>query len=253
MSITGLFFIPSSPQAATYQQVVDRLTRSYDDVELVGRWALEHRLMRETAPSLPAVNGKAPPFRYLHFLNLSHQPGRSFVGVSGPSARKQQPQQQAVGPDAMGGVVPQEPAVILVPAPATILTLPQGQSGDLIQLVASKLGPLWTNRHTLHVQPGVAYATSDFVVRVGEVKQGVTGPPRGVLVEITYQADDTSGSSEQKVDPSEWAAGQAIIKAFWQNLNIQGSRDYAATTPGVGAGLGWDLERQYFELLKLRG
>jgi len=231
MPVTGLYFIPETTQTATLSKLIDHLTKRYQS-EPIGRWGLEHRLFRETAPSTSSTaDEKGNALRYLQFLSLTHQPGRSYVGISAPKSGQ-----------AKEGSAAEAAAVIAIPQ--------QGQSDELVQLIITKFGPLWSHRQMLQVTNGSGYEVEDFRIRVGEVRQGHGGQARGVVVEIGWLAGDNGEGEAQ--DSADWEMGQAVIRAFWEKLEVPNGREYIAV-PGVGTGKGMDLERQYFDLLRLRG
>ncbi|KAI9837787.1 MAG: hypothetical protein M1819_006721 [Sarea resinae] len=224
MTVTGLYFIPEATQTATLQTLIDRITIRYEP-EPRGRWGLDHRLMRETATLMPGNDDKAAASRALQFLSLWHRPGRTIVGVTAPKGQD----------GAVSNRVP------------TVIATPQGE--DLMQLMISKLGPLWSLRQTLHVTNGTAYAFGDFSIRLGEVKTGPGGQKRGIIAEIEWSAgDDQDG--ENTIE--DWDTGEIVIRDLWEQLEAPSAREYIKV-PGVGKGTDFDLERQYFELLRLRG
>ncbi|KAI9846401.1 MAG: hypothetical protein M1837_003992 [Sclerophora amabilis] len=274
MPLTRVYFIPESSTSAsstTLQTVIDRVTKQFV-AEPMGRWSLEHRLMRETAPPTQVPqNDKLPSPKYLQILSLSHHPGRTWVGISKPSQpqelkRSSGTTEQALA-DANGSKERQaerplstspsfsSPTVIAVPSPS--------HSEEFVHLLLTKMGPLWTPRQTL-VSRGLGFEAGDFRVRVGEVKQGqgTTQSTKGVIVEVEWVAGideavvDRVGEGQETEQPqmTDWEDAYEVTNAFWDELGIQGAKA-AARVAGMGDGERIStsgVATQYFDLLRLR-
>ena len=167
---------------------------------------------------------KKPPIRYLQILTLSHHPGRARVAIITTNASS-----------SSGSEASSDPATIVaIPAP-------QG-SNEFVQLISSRLVPLWSPRHALQVSNGQAWELGDFVIRFGEVKQGQGGSQqiRGTVVEIEWRAGE----------PDDWETAEQDIKSFWTHLDIPGAREFIKVP-------GFDHDsanvRQWLEALRLRG
>ncbi|KAI2788479.1 hypothetical protein POX_e06495 [Penicillium oxalicum] len=93
MPLTGVYFIPTNPQSSTTLATLSerlRATFSQEDVIPIGRWALEHKLMRDTPGLLPqsTAQGQRPAKpRYLQLLSLSHYPTHGFIYTSEPTEK----------------------------------------------------------------------------------------------------------------------------------------------------------------------
>ncbi|KAI4174607.1 MAG: hypothetical protein LQ343_002180 [Gyalolechia ehrenbergii] len=129
---------------------------------------------------------------------------------------------------------------------ATVVSIPSGPSTDeFIQLLTSKLGPLWQQRQSLTVVDGSAFEVGDIRIRAGELRQSLGGAQlvRGVVVEMT-----------RKVRVDEESDGQGreeMIKAFWEELGMKGGREFMAT--GLeGTGDGFEDVRMWCRVLILR-
>ncbi|KAI9815485.1 MAG: hypothetical protein M1827_002619 [Pycnora praestabilis] len=297
MTITGVYFILESPTTSVFQTLVAHLTATYQPTPLP-RWSLEHRLMRETAPSssnatstTAGEEGKtaaatvAQQPKYLQYLHLSHHPGKSYVCIKAPQDGTAAAAVGLAGSPKEGGGGDnndnnKRPAPTLITIPHTpppssssssSSSSAAAESGpnpsdELLQLLSSRLAPLWTHRQTLVVGggQGVGYEMEDFRVRVGEVRQGGVQSARGVLVEIEWVGgggggggmDGYDGDREdedgQENGDEDWETGEAVIKAFWQGLGIKEGRE-AIRVPGVEGRDGMDVARQFFEVLRLRG
>ncbi|KAI5285604.1 hypothetical protein KEM54_000439, partial [Ascosphaera aggregata] len=87
MPITGLYFIPSSASTSSYsllEPFVERFQAAYQNATFTGRWALEHRLLRDTPSTfqVKSNDGDSLEPRYMHFLNLSTFPNQAFIYAS---------------------------------------------------------------------------------------------------------------------------------------------------------------------------
>ncbi|KAI9879788.1 MAG: hypothetical protein M1830_007230 [Pleopsidium flavum] len=236
MTVTGLYFLPSTADRSTFRSVTDRLTSRYELTPLP-RWTLEHRLMRETPRvATSAGDDKGSTLRYLQFLNLSHHPSQSYVAIAAPQAQTRAgTPASSVGDGASGE------------GAATIVAIPSGvQSEEMVQLVVGKLGPLWSHRQTLHVSNGTAYEMEDFHVRLGELRQGQSAQIKGVVAEVEWLGGGDSGSEEE----ADWDTTELVIRAFWDALGLEGAREFIRV-PELGKGR-FDLVSQYCQLLRVR-
>lgn len=243
MPATGVYFVPThSAESSPFSELFNRLTSHYDTSPLPN-WTLDHRLFRETPrPSAPvslnlAADEQPKPSttRYLQVLCLSHLADRSYVAITNTLP----PSQTRVGTPA-SSTVSSEPSG----EPATIISIPAGSpSHDFLQLLNSKMGPLWTQRQSLSVRNGQASKVGDYNIRIGELVQGY-GPgaalPRGAVIEIAW----TGGEEKEPVQESE-----VFIQAFWESLEVRGARECVHI---AGLGQGEDLVRQWCEALRIR-
>ena len=75
-----------------------------------------------------------------------------------------------------------------------MISIPSGlQTEEFVQLIITRLGPLWTPRQVLQVSQGLAFEVGEFRVRLGELEQRQSGTQqiRGVVVETQWiTADD---------------------------------------------------------------
>ncbi|KAF7590460.1 hypothetical protein BBP40_002864 [Aspergillus hancockii] len=208
MPITGVFFIPSNPNASTaFARVTERLHSSLSDEPIpIGRWALEQKLMRDTPSCLPASASQRPAQpRYMQFLSLSHFPNHGFIYTSQPPEKTPHAHLGAGSPgsaasgaaspvtQAPSPVQPQQAAVAPPPAnpdrsSMVMTTVPMQASSTLFQHFVYACQPFWCHRHTVTVPGGVVYDVGDFRVRIGDVRQ--TQPAarvRGTVVEIEWK------------------------------------------------------------------
>ncbi|PGH05244.1 hypothetical protein AJ79_06855 [Helicocarpus griseus UAMH5409] len=227
MPVTGLYFIPANQNSPTATgTVIERLRSAYNPT-LCGRWALEHRLLRDTPSCLPPSDyAPLPPLqpRFMQFLSFSHRQPYGYIYVSdrpdpdpwGPAASSggavsapvptapsatsapptltQQQQQQQQQQQSSKKLDPSHPP----PKTMMILDYPSYISFHAITLRACE--PLWCPRHTITVPNGNHFEIGDFRIRIGDVRQ--TAPQtrvRGTIVEIEYRglsaASDTGTTS----------------------------------------------------------
>ncbi|KAL4888022.1 mediator complex, subunit Med20 [Aspergillus ambiguus] len=222
MPITGVFFIPSNPNASTaLSTVTERLhSRLADEPTPIGRWALEHKLMRDTPSCLPASASQRPTQpRYMQFLSLTYYPNHGFIYTSpsehtaAHSHQHPHPQSQAIPTPTPTPSSTHAPGTAAAPAPAPAATpsqQPQTQSqhnsmvmttvplpacGTLFQHFVYACQPFWCHRHTVAVPGGMVYDVGDFRVRVGDVRQ--TAPAarvRGTVVELEWRGPSLSAA-----------------------------------------------------------
>ncbi|RAH75256.1 uncharacterized protein BO66DRAFT_338391 [Aspergillus aculeatinus CBS 121060] len=216
MPITGVYFIPSNPNASTaLATVTERLhTALAEEPTLVGRWFLEHKLMRDTPSCLPASTPQqrqAQP-RYMQFLSLSYHANHGFIYTSEPTPANP----PAPPPPTPAGASSGSPASSSSSAagPMVMTTVPLASSSTLFHHFGYACQPFWCHRHTVTVPGGAVYDVGDFRVRVGDVRQ--TQPAariRGTVVEIEWRGPSLVSS----------IASQALL------AKKMGSGPYAAT------------------------
>ncbi|PKY02710.1 hypothetical protein P168DRAFT_190390 [Aspergillus campestris IBT 28561] len=235
MSTTGVFFIPSNPNASTaLATITERLHTALADNPIpIGRWALEHKLMRDTPSCLPASASQHRPQhpRYLQFLSLSYYPHHGFIYTSQPDATTQtstantptptptaptptptpHPQQSQHHPDPTKG------------APLPVMTtLPLPSTSTLFSHFVYACQPFWCHRHTVAVPGGTVYDVGDFRVRIGDVRQTQpTARVRGTVVEIEWRGPSIVATVVARTSPSppgvsmeeEEDAGDGLVTA----------------------------------------
>ncbi|EEH45866.2 uncharacterized protein PADG_02016 [Paracoccidioides brasiliensis Pb18] len=199
----SLYFIPANQNLPTVTgTMIERLRAAYNPA-LSGRWALEHRLLRDTPSCLPPSDyAPLPPLqpRFMQFVFFSHRQPYGFIYISdrpdpdpweaaasgtatahAVSVQQQQQQQQQQQP-------PTQKPDPFPPASKTMMILdyPSYISFHAITLRACE--PLWCPRHTITVPNGSSFEIGDFRIRIGDVRQ--TAPQtrmRGTIVEIEYR------------------------------------------------------------------
>ncbi|KKA22568.1 hypothetical protein T310_3415 [Rasamsonia emersonii CBS 393.64] len=257
MPITGVFFIPSTPNAPNALATLsERLRSSYGDEAVpVGRWALEHKLMRDTSSCLPAsahAPNPPPQPRYMQFLSLSHYPNHGFIYASEST---DQPDTNAPG------LAQQPPRKPSTQSGMIMSTIPLPSCSTLFQHFVRACEPLWCHRHTV-TAGGTTYDVGDFRVRIGEVRQ--TQPmarARGTVVEIEWRGPSIASSpllsplptdgdgsgdyADSAVDLSfipedsdidaEYAQTAELIREFWSRFGVtdKGVQE-AILVPDVG-------------------
>lgn len=188
--------------------------------------------MRELPSTVLGPDEKASPLRLLQVLTLSHHPDRSFISISPP---RHQSSQAHEGSNGTG----EASTVVAVPNPT--------HTEEFLQLMRSRMGPLWTSRQAMTVTNGAAFEFDDFKVRIGDLRQGQGAQPtRGVIVEVEWLADgeDYVGEAEEMED------GARLLRELWAKLELHGGREII-NVPGMGSGgKGMCLARQYCELLR---
>ncbi|KAI9037906.1 uncharacterized protein KD926_011518 [Aspergillus affinis] len=212
----AIFFVPSNPNAPTaLATITDRLHTSLaDDPVPIGRWALEHKLMRDTPSCLPASASRAALVpRYMQFLSLSYHQNHGFIYTSVPensnasatgqgiSAQTPTPAQGAVGSPGAGQ--PQQQPMIMT-------TVPLPSSGTLFQHFMYAAQPLWCHRHSVTVPGGAVYDVGDYRVRVGDVRQTVpTARVRGAVVEIEWRGPSLVRSIAMQMQKAKASSAEA--------------------------------------------
>lgn len=214
-----VFFIPSGPNTPSgLGPLTERLRAAYgDEVVHVGRWGLEHKLLRDTPSCLPAsVPGASSIPRFVHFLTMSHYPKLTFVYAS-EDISEAHPATTASG--------------------MVMRAMSNAAAGELFKHLARACEPIWCHRHTHAVMAGQVFDVGDFRVRIGEVRQ--TAPvarQRGAVVEIEWRGPSliTSPASAAYVDPdqeppyipthaeisSEQTLTAHMIRQFWSRLGL---------------------------------
>ncbi|KAL5000422.1 mediator complex, subunit Med20 [Aspergillus recurvatus] len=275
MPLTGVFFIPSTPNAATaLATVTERLASLFaDEATPVSRWALEHKLMRDTPSCLPPSGSQRPAApKYMQLLSLTYYPNHGFIYTSQQSDKDQ----PGTAPAAAAPIQSSSQSSQGTPAtaPMVMTTVPLPSTGALYQHFSYACQPFWCHRHTVTVPNGVVYEIGDFRVRVGDVRQ--TQPAvriRGTVIEIewrgpslattlsglyqsrrqkrcaasnpyTYDAEDAEDEDpgidmafpdgvEEADIDAEHAVTASLIREFWAKLEIEGARE-AILVPDVG-------------------
>ncbi|RHZ65199.1 uncharacterized protein CDV56_108576 [Aspergillus thermomutatus] len=196
MPITGVFFIPANPNASTaLAAVTERLHSAVaEETVAIGRWALEHKLMRDTPSCVPGSGPQRPAQpRYMQFLSLSYYPNHGFIYTSqSPEKTGQTSVPNAATPQpgltpASGSATPSNTAAA-DGSGMVMTTVPLPSSGALFKHFVYACQPFWCHRHTVAVPGGMVYDVGDFRVRIGDVRQ--TQPAarvRGTVVEIEYR------------------------------------------------------------------
>ncbi|KAJ5136827.1 Mediator complex subunit Med20 [Penicillium atrosanguineum] len=275
MPITGIYFIPSHPNTTTVlPALTERLRTAYPEQDLVpiGRWALEHKLMRDT-PGLLPQSGKSSKPRYMQFLSLSHYPTHGFIYTSEPEAphpaTTHTPAQAATPQGGSGGNAGDSPMVMT--------TMPPASYSTLFQHFVYAAQPFWAHRLTMSVPGGVVYEVGDFLVRMGDVRQTYpTARVRGTVVEIEWRgpsvveglAGDGDDEFRFAVEEADVDAEEAILvngvgREVKEKLRRGSGRREKVTGGEGGDGVkvggeeedidpsaGVDVARQYMEVLR---
>ncbi|KAJ5189691.1 Mediator complex subunit Med20 [Penicillium cf. griseofulvum] len=271
MPITGVYFIPSNPNASTALQLVtERLRAAFPNEELtpIGRWGLEQKLLRDTPGLLPSSNSnkKPPNPRYMQFLSLTHYPTHGFIYTSepekpAPAPNQNQTQNAAGAPGPVNGIAPDHSSS----PPMVMTTVPPSSYGTLFQHFTYACQPFWAHRLTLAVPNGIVYEVGDFRVRLGDVRQTFpTARMRGTVIEIEWRGpsvvesipvdredgsfgagvgagdvdveaadiDLASSAIEESDIDAEYAATASLIREFWGRLGVEARE--AILIPNVG-------------------
>lgn len=208
-----------------------------------GRWTLEYGVFRETPHSLDAggsgtrgelanndargTAGAPSTVGHLQVLNLSHVPSKTFVIITQPRDRQShtaatdssasasagnggqhtQPSDAVSkgSSSATGGDVAYQRRNASSDEQTSTITIHPTQADDLIQLLRTRMGPLWTSRQSMFVNNGLVYEVEDLRVRIGDLMAQGAGPgaeggsgrslgaaqqtARGVIVEVTWAGD----------------------------------------------------------------
>ncbi|KAF4153643.1 hypothetical protein CNMCM6936_007928 [Aspergillus lentulus] len=260
MPITGVFFIPANPNASTaLATITERLHSAVaEEPVAVGRWALEHKLMRDTPSCVPGSGPQrhAHP-RYMQFLSLSYYPNHGFIYTSQtPEKTGQSPAPNAATPQpgltpASGSATPSNAAAAGGSA-MVMSTVPLPSSGALFKHFVYACQPFWCHRHTVAVPGGMVYDVGDFRVRIGDVRQTQPaarvraqyvqtkrGANLGGATDVSDNDHDSGidlalfGGIEDADIDAEYSATAALIREFWAKLGIEGARE-AILVPDVG-------------------
>ncbi|KAL8905125.1 MAG: hypothetical protein Q9207_002826 [Kuettlingeria erythrocarpa] len=198
-----LYFIPTtSADSSPLSDFTNRLSARYNP-SILPRWSLQQLLFRSTA--LPSgIDGeiKPSPSRYLQVVNLPDHPSDTFIAIT-PSASD---------PD-VGGMTTYPTA--------TVISTPAGPSSDeFVQLLLTKLGPLWQRRRAATVFDGSTMEVGNFHIRAGDLRNdiGKAQVVRGVLVEVMYIGHDGYGQDGED--------GEGMVTTFWDELGIRGAREF---------------------------
>ncbi|KAL2829771.1 mediator complex, subunit Med20 [Aspergillus cavernicola] len=189
MPLTGVFFIPSNPNASTaLATVTERLNSAFgEEPTLIARWALDHKLMRDTPSCLPPLSSnRSTAPKYMQFLSLSDCPTHGFIYTS-------QPNTAALGDTGTATPTPtpsssQTSQPVAATTPMVMTTVPSSSTNTLYQHFVYACQPFWAHRHTVTVSGGMVYDIGDFRVRIGDVRQ--TQPAarlRGTVAEIEWR------------------------------------------------------------------
>ncbi|KAG0157863.1 hypothetical protein PDIDSM_5374 [Penicillium digitatum] len=219
MPITGVYFIPSNPNASTaLQTILERLRAAFPNEELtpIGRWGLEQKLLRDTPGLLPSSsnsNQKPPNPRYMQFLSLTHYPTHGFIITSGPekptpASNKIQNQTQNQGASGPANAIAPDQSP---PPPMVMTTIPPSSYGTLFQHFTYACQPSWSHRLTLAVPNGIVYEVGDFRVRLGDVRQ--TFPMarvRGTVVEIEWRGPSVVEAIPVDREDGSFSAGVGV-------------------------------------------
>ncbi|KAI9736985.1 MAG: hypothetical protein M1834_000574 [Cirrosporium novae-zelandiae] len=236
MSVTGIFFIPSSPhEPSPVQHIVENLTFLHNP-QPAGVWRLEHRLFRETTSLLAGPDERnSSSLRYLQVLQMSQFPDRSYIAVTPNTSQAPQipnPSNDNASAEGM-----------------TICAMPSGSSAEeMMQLIVTKMGALWTRKQGLQVAQGYIFEVEDYKIRLGDIKQPQNGHVRGCVIDIEWAPAQADKGENNDIE-LDVASGQAAIRSFWQGLDVPGAKEFI-NVPGLGKG-DFDLVRQYLEMLRL--
>ncbi|KAL9074634.1 MAG: hypothetical protein Q9157_004333 [Trypethelium eluteriae] len=239
MGAKGIFTIAESQPCPALAEVVERLKREFDPVQ-VGRWNFDIRQFRSTTSSTDGASRGAPAAP--SFLQILSQPTRAGpLEVTVTTTVEAQSQ--------------------------TTISIPPDQVEGFLQLVASKLGGLWAPRPTLQVSGGSVYDLGEFFVRVGELRQaGSQVASRGliVLIEEADQAssdENVSGGSislagpatrdENRVD-GDVTAARDTLRNVWDSLQMEGAKEFIRAGPRDPGATRFDEAQLCCEALRLR-
>ncbi|OKL59210.1 hypothetical protein UA08_05921 [Talaromyces atroroseus] len=176
MPHTGVYFIPSSPSAPhILGPLTERLRSVYGDQAIpIGRWGLEHKLMRDTPSCLPASahapNPAPSKARYVQFLSMTNYPKLGFIYASEDDNDGNDP------------VAQQQTASGMI-----MSTVPIPSAAEIFRHFVRNCEPIWCHRHTVTVT-GTVYDVGDFRVRLGELRQmQPQARVRGTIMEIEWR------------------------------------------------------------------
>ncbi|KAJ5661774.1 Mediator complex subunit Med20 [Penicillium maclennaniae] len=256
MPITGVYFIPAHPNTTTaLPALTERLRTAYPEQDLVpiGRWALEHKLMRDT-PGLLPQSGKSTKPRYMQFLSLSHYPMHGFIYTSEPEtphpAASPTPASSATprGGGHAGGVINGDDgrAAILLPhtiptlrlCRTTILGAPFDHTYPIARVRGTVVEIEWRGPSVIEGLAGDGDDEFGFAVEEADVDAEFEGAREAILVngigkEIKEKLRRGSGRRE-KVKDYEDGNGMKV----------------ASEGEDIDPSIGTDLARQYMEVLR---
>ena len=143
----------------------------------------------------------------------------------------------------------------------TSVTIPSAQAGMFLDMLNSKMGPLWAHRGTERVSEGTAISLreGEWVVRMGELRAegrkggAVSMQLRGVLFEVTCV------EAEGKVGEKVGKEADEDVKSFLERLlegtgwKLGAARSVVGYTTAKAEETNWALAELYTELLRTRG
>ena len=245
----SIFVVTDAAHIHQIEALTDRLLKQHNPTPL-GRWQLEHRLLRSTdAPA--TTDPKAQP-RCQDFLTLSHHGGRAFVAIDG-AAPTSSSNSTDTGTSAGARIAD---AVIAVPVT---------QRDALFALVENKMAALWTTRMRLGVPSGGAYDAGAYVVRLGELKQMAAQATMRAIVacvqsaasEVSGGASATTATAKSNGDAANGADEQGnnmktkeAVRSFWKSFGVDGAKEYFYIPTENDDGFG--EVRLWCEVLRLR-
>jgi len=137
------------------------------------------------------------------------------------------------------------------------ITVPAEQFDSFYNILTSKFAALWSPRPVASVSNGVAYSLGDFVVRLGELRQG-TGqqPVKGVVVciqtapqsaaQVDGEHDIAALDGEDtgiKEEEDEIQTTQALIRDLWKGFGVEGAKEMITASNSQR-----DADRQFQEI-----
>lgn len=190
-----------------------------DEAIPIGRWGLEHKLMRDTPSCLPAsahAPNPAPRARYVQFLSMTNHPKLGFVYAS-------EDDDQTQPTAATAGIGKTESGMIMS-------SVPIASSSEIFRHFVRCCEPIWCHRHTVTVT-GTVYDVGDFRVRLGEVRQ--TQPqarPRGTIMEVEWRGPSMIAAALAPVSSS---LGHDSQNRDVLAMDVDGDIDSAMETPYI--------------------
>ncbi|KAF1986679.1 hypothetical protein K402DRAFT_463584 [Aulographum hederae CBS 113979] len=170
-----LHYIPDHQAHPTIQTLNTRLRTYHPDATALGKFSLEHRLLRSAQGAFPTIDGTpgAQGLRYQQLLTLDYQPGhQSHVHVA------------EVPPTGKGFEVPDHSVK------STTITIDVSQTDKFWQLLLNGFKAIWVPRAVMAVSGGSSWELGEFVIRMGELR--LLGPQpqgKGVVVGV-WSKDD---------------------------------------------------------------
>lgn len=199
-----------------------------DEAIPIGRWGLEHKLMRDTPSCLPAsahAPNPAPTARYVHFLSMTNYPKLGFIYAS-----KDDHSDPAIT------TTKSPPVDQLGESGMLMSTVPITSSAEIFRHFVRACEPIWCHRHTLTVT-GTVYDIGDFRVRLGELRQ--TQPQarvRGTIMEIEWKGPSmitaalASSVSLSDLDDNEERNRNTDTTATANAMDIDGENEASMQT-----------------------